>query len=194
MFLVRTNCGKLHGANKGITAPCHSRAPRSSVPSTLTRELNSHSCVMSRASGVAHGACNTGTATTVDTDPTYGPADSNVISSNKVSGTQIFDAIDLCSSSNSARTNTVYGSAESGIHVDDSCGSGNNNTVTGNTINEACAGVLLGTGTGNVTSPNTFFNVTNTTLAGDVCTPTPQRGAKRSATKPRPSPFTPNRK
>ena len=123
------------------------------------------------SSGITISANSVGSAQfgiTVDTDPTYGPADSNVISSNKVSGTQIFDAIDLCSSSNSARTNTVYGSAESGIHVDDSCGSGNNNTVTGNTINEACAGVLLGTGTGNVTSPNTFFNVTNTTLAGDV--------------------------
>ena len=149
------------------------------------------------SSGITISANSVGSAQfgiTVDTDPTYGPADSNVISYNKVSGTQIFDAIDLCSSSNSARTNTDYGSADSGIHVDDSCGSGNNNTVTGNTINEACAGVLLGTGTGNVTSPNTFFNVTNTTLAGDVCTPTPQRGAKRSATKPRPSPFTPNRK
>jgi hypothetical protein len=149
------------------------------------------------SSGITITTNNVGSAQfaiTVDTDPTYGPADSNIITSNKVSGTQIFDAIDLCSSSNTARTNTIYGSAQSGIHVDDSCGSGNNNTVTGNTINEACAGVLLGTGTGNVTSPNTFFNVTNTTLAGDTCPATPERGAKRSAAKPHPSPFTPNRK
>jgi hypothetical protein len=149
------------------------------------------------SSGITITTNNVGSAQfgiTVDTDPTYGPADSNIITSNKVSGTQIFDAIDLCSSSNTARTNTIYGSAQSGIHVDDSCGSGNNNTVTGNTINEACAGVLLGTGTGTVASPNSFLNVTQTTLSGDVCAPTPERGAKRSAAKPRPSPFTPNRK
>ena len=56
------------------------------------------------SSGITISANSVGSAQfgiTVDTDPTYGPADSNVISSNKVSGTQIFDAIDLCSSSNS---------------------------------------------------------------------------------------------
>ena len=44
------------------------------------------------------------------------------------------------------------------------------NTVIHNTINEACAGILAGTGTsGNTTTPNTFFNVTNIILSGDVC-------------------------
>jgi len=46
---------------------------------------------------------------------------------------------------------------------------GINNTVTGNTINEACAGILLGTAHPIPPPPNTFMNVTNTTLAGDVC-------------------------
>ena len=76
------------------------------------------------------------------TDPTYGPADNTTITSNRVSGTQIFDAIDVCSNSNTVSKNLIYGSAESGVHVDDSCGSGNSNTVQNNTINEACAGIL----------------------------------------------------
>jgi hypothetical protein len=125
-----------------------------------------------------------------------GPADHTTIMSNKVSGTQLFDAIDVCSNSNTVRSNTIYGSAESGVHVDDSCGSGNNNTVTNNTVNEACAGILLGTGTGTTSSPNTFFNVTNTTLAGDVCTSAAYAKAEgtRAEHALRPSPFKSNRK
>jgi hypothetical protein len=104
-------------------------------------------------------------------DPTYGTANDAVIKLNHVGGTQLFDAIDLCSDGNTAEFNTLYGSAESGIHVNDGCppSTGSNNTVTRNTINEACAGILLGTGTGNITSPDNFMNVTYTTLSGDVC-------------------------
>src|ERR1035438_10669280 len=81
-------------------------------------------------------------------------------------GPQTFDAIDLCSSNNLAKSNTIYGSAQSAIHADDECpgpstASGNNNTVQSNTINEACAGILQGTGTGNVFTSNTFANVTD---------------------------------
>src|ERR1039458_7073781 len=65
----------------------------------------------------------------------------------------------------------IFGSAESAIHLDDSCGTGNNNTVIQNTITEACAGVLLGTGTGNIVRTNNVYNsVNHTTLAGDTCT------------------------
>jgi hypothetical protein len=67
----------------------------------------------------------------------------------------------------------VFSSGQAGIHLDSSCGSrGNNNTVGKNTVNEACAGILLGSGTGN-TFPiaNVVANVANTSLAGDVCTP-----------------------
>jgi hypothetical protein len=131
-----------------------------------------------------------------DDDPTYGPADGTQVTGNRIAGTQIFDAIDLCSNSNLAHSNIVYGSAESAIHFDDSCGSGNNNNATNNTINEACAGILLGAGTGNTQTANGFANVTNTTLAGDVCTPTPgtrSEGAKQQA-RLRPSPYKPGRK
>jgi hypothetical protein len=105
-----------------------------------------------------------------------GVADGATVTGNKVVGTQIFDAIDLCSNGNTAKTNSLYGNTESGVHVDDTCSnstlaitSGNNNTVTGNTINEACAGVLTGTGSGNTVSPNTTYNVTNVTFGGDAC-------------------------
>jgi parallel beta-helix repeat protein len=129
-------------------------------------------------------------------------ANGTVIKSNHIGGTQLYDAIDLCSDGNTAQTNSIYGSAESGIHLDDSCSpsTGSNNTVTGNTVNEACAGILLGTGTNPNTSPNTFMNVTNTTLAGDVCTPTlaPTAGAEMSGSLAkhlslRPSPYKLNR-
>jgi hypothetical protein len=127
------------------------------------------------------------------TDPNDGPADSNVITGNRVAGTQLFDAIDLCSNSNTAHTNTIYGSTESGIHIDDSCGSGNDNIVSGNTIDEACAGILLGTGLNNTSAPNTFANVTSTTLAGDVCPVGPEAnsaaGGSKKAQRLRPAPY-----
>jgi hypothetical protein len=131
------------------------------------------------------------------TDPTYGTADGTIIKSNHIGGTQNFDAIDLCSDNNTAEFNTIYGSAQSGIHVDDEClpSTGSGNTVTSNTINEACAGILLGSGASNTTAPNTFSNVTNTTLAGDVCSPADgvtanTHGAsseKRSSLRPSPT-------
>jgi hypothetical protein len=131
------------------------------------------------------------------TDPTYGTANNTTIRSNHVGGTQIYDAIDLCSDNNVAQSNFIYGSAQSGIHLDDECppSQGNNNTVTGNTINEACAGILLGTGTGNTTTPNTFLNDTNTTLSGDTCTPldSPAKSSGKHVAF-RPSPFTSIRK
>jgi hypothetical protein len=130
------------------------------------------------------------------TDPNYGTADSGTISSNHIAGTQLYDAIDLCSSNNTVKSNTIYNSGQSGIHIDDSCGTGNGNAVSSNLINEACAGILLGTGTGNTTTPNTYFNVVNTTMSGDTCTsPTygPVHGAQKAA-KLRPSPYIPHRK
>ena len=102
------------------------------------------------------------------------PADHNAVSNNHVSDTHLGDGIDLCSNHNNVSGNIVFSSGQAGIHLDSSCGStGNNNIVSKNTVNEACAGILLGSGTGN-TFPiaNIVANVANTTLAGDVCTPT----------------------
>jgi hypothetical protein len=127
------------------------------------------------------------------TDPNFGgPANGTIIKSNHIGGTQTFDAIDLCSDGNTAQLNVIYGSSQDGIHMDDSCSpsTGSNNNATGNTINEACAGILLGSGTGNTISPNSFLNVTHTTLAGDVCTPALAPTKHLSL---RPSPLKPNR-
>jgi len=102
------------------------------------------------------------------------PADTNVVTNNRVSDTHLGDGIGLCSNNNMVSGNIVFSSGQAGIHLDSSCGStGNNNTVSKNTVNEACAGILLGSGSGN-TFPiaNIVANVANTTLAGDVCTPT----------------------
>jgi hypothetical protein len=148
------------------------------------------------------GSTNFGIATV--SDPTYpsaqdptGSADHTNIHDNQILGTQVYDAIDACSNSNTINNNTVFSSSESAIHLDGECGpTGKNNVVTNNTINEACAGILQG-GTPNtigtaanplsgllggllggllpgLPAPNTFYNVTNTVLAGDVCPVAPK--------------------
>jgi hypothetical protein len=148
------------------------------------------------------GSSQFGIAVVTDNTFGYGTADGATVTTNKVAGTQLFDAIDACSNSNTVESNTIYGSTESGIHLDSTCSVGSNktggsNTVTKNTINEGCAGVLLGSGTGNSVTSNTFYNVTNTTQAGDVCSGGPvANGAglvpgRRSL---RPSPYRPSHK
>jgi len=138
------------------------------------------------------GSTNFGIATV--SDPTFpspqdpnGSGDHTYIHDNTVVGTQVYDGLDLCSNSNTATNNTVFGSTESGIHLDSSCGgTGKNNTVTFNTINEACAGILEG-GTPNtlgggslfglipLPGANTFYNDATTVLAGsDVCPAAPK--------------------
>src|ERR1700722_5884429 len=141
-------------------------------------------------------------AVVAETDPTAGAADNTFINANHIGGTQNFDAIDICSNNDTVESNVVFGSAQSAIHVDDECPgpestpSGNNSVVRTNTINEACAGILLGSGTGNTIGPNnTFFNVVNTTLAGDSCPAVAPDSAKKAGGSVekhqslRPSPF-----
>jgi len=125
--------------------------------------------------GIAIETDGAGFCGTVSSPISCGPSDNAVVTGNKVFGTQIFDAIDACSNGNTIMTNTLQGNTESGVHFDSSCTngtlgtvSGNNNTATGNTINEACAGIL-DSGTGNHSAPNTFFNVGSMTLMGNVC-------------------------
>jgi parallel beta-helix repeat protein len=114
---------------------------------------------------------NTQFGITIASDPVLGVADSATIRNNDIFGTILFDGIDLCSNKNVATGNNVVDSAESGIHLDDTCGTtGNQNTVSGNTLNEACAGLLRGSATsGNVVILNTAFNVVNQILSGDTC-------------------------
>jgi len=101
-------------------------------------------------------------------------ADNNTITGNNISATHADDGMDLCSNGNTVKANVVYASDGAGIHLDSTCTedgapTGNGNTVSGNTVNEACAGVLLGSGTGNRLSANSTFNVIDTTFAGDAC-------------------------
>jgi hypothetical protein len=107
-------------------------------------------------------------------DPT-GVADHSIIKSNRVLNTEIFDAIDACSNSNTIESNVIANATESGIHLDSGCGAtGTNNIVETNFVNESCAGILVGA-TPNTISGNNLFNVVNTQLAGNACpaTPTP---------------------
>jgi parallel beta-helix repeat protein len=84
------------------------------------------------------------------------------VTGNKVFGTSTYDGIDVCTNNNTVTGNTIFNSAESGVHLDASCsGTGNNNIATGNTILEsACAGILADAGTnGNNTTPDTYYTV-----------------------------------
>lgn len=91
-----------------------------------------------------------------------GSGDGVSVTGNKIFGTAAYDAIDVCTNGNTIKANTIFDSAEAGVHLDASCGgTGNNNVVTGNTILEsACAGILTDSGvTGNTTTPNMFYTV-----------------------------------
>jgi hypothetical protein len=126
---------------------------------------------------------------------TYGTADYNVITSNKVTaspaaGPYLIDGIDLCSNNNTATSNIVFNSSGAGIHIDSQCTestgpSGNNTSVSTNTINDACAGVLSGNGTGNPQSGNITYNVVQVTLPGDSC-PLGLAGQRKGRLKPLP--------
>jgi parallel beta-helix repeat protein len=109
-------------------------------------------------SGNILGNSNYAISLFTDAPGTYG--DGVNASANKIFGTSTFDGIDVCTNSNVITGNTIFNSAESGIHLDASCGgTGTGNNVIGNTILEsACAGILTDPGTGNV-GANTFYTV-----------------------------------
>jgi len=131
----------------------------------------------------------------VSSGDSAGTADYNDVTSNKITGTQaagpfLDDGIDLCSNNNTATSNTVFNSSGSGIHIDSTCtestgSTGNNTTVTRNTINEACAGVLTGSGSGSSQSANISYNVVQVAQAGDSC-PTGLFAAARARLRPIP--------
>ena len=112
---------------------------------------------------------NTQTAIVTVTDGSL-TANGNQITNNLVTNTHVGDGIDVCSNSNTIFGNTVFSSDDAGIHLDSTCGStGSTNIVGRNTVNEACAAILEG-GPSNSIFLNSYANVANTVLAGDVCT------------------------
>lgn len=110
-------------------------------------------------SGNTLGNSNVAISLFTSTPGTYG--DGVSVSGNKIFGTSTFDGIDVCTNGNAITNNTIFNSAESGIHLDASCGgTGIGNGVTGNTILEsACAGILADSGTGTVGAGNVYFTV-----------------------------------
>jgi parallel beta-helix repeat protein len=99
-------------------------------------------------------------------------ADDGTVSQNTVLGSGI-DGIYVCSNNNLVQANRISASLESGVNLASLSGtcSGNNNTISNNSINEACAGILVDPGvTGNVTTPNLIFNATTLQLIGTNCT------------------------
>jgi hypothetical protein len=117
--------------------------------------------------------------------------DGVTVNANKIFGTSSFDAIDVCTNGNVITNNVIYNTAQSGVHLDASCSgsTGNNNSVTGNTVLEsACAGYLFDSGTfGNGTPTGTFFTVPfpmTTSTAGCTIPTAPARA--RTAHKVQP--------
>jgi hypothetical protein len=125
-------------------------------------------------------------------DPVYGNADSNTVSSSII--TSAIDGVSACSNTNVVKSNQINSSTEAGVKVSTSCtegpgggSSGNGNSITNNTVNGGCAGILEGTGTGNVFSPNPVVNVYQSVVAGSTCTPPP--GMPPATTAGSPVPF-----
>ena len=119
---------------------------------------------------------------------TGGLGDGVTVTGNKIFGTSSFDAIDACNNNNTITGNTIFNTAQSGVHLDASCGgTGNNNTVSGNTVLEsACAGYLIDVATsGNGTPAGTFYTVpfTITSTTGSCTIPA---GPARKAHKVQP--------
>ena len=136
---------------------------------------------------------NTQFAVAVVSDPTYGNADNNTVNANTIAATT-FDGVDVCSNNNIVKNNQIFSSTEAGIKVDNRCtegpgggSSGNGNTITNNTINGGCAGILEGTGSGNIFSNNPIINVFTSLVPGNSCTPPP--GMTTAGTAGRPVPF-----
>jgi len=70
--------------------------------------------------------------------------------------------------------NTLGGSDESGVHIDSACGAAANNSVSENTFNAACAGILVGTGARVEHDRNQFLlrhAQYSSYLTADTCTP-----------------------
>jgi hypothetical protein len=111
------------------------------------------------------------------------------VTGNKIFGNSFGDAIDVCTNLNVITGNTIFNTAESGVHLDSSCagGTGNNNSVTTNTVvGSACAGYLVdATTSGNGSPAGTFFAVP-AKIAASCPAPPGAKARARIVAKPRP--------
>jgi hypothetical protein len=110
----------------------------------------------------SNSVANTQFGIAIVTD-TAGLGDNAAVTLNKVSGTRIFDGIDVCTNGNTVQSNTVTNSSESAIHLDASCGGeGNSTNIASNTLNDACVGVLVDAGITAPATPGKFYAVGTT--------------------------------
>lgn len=144
----------------------------------------SHAVVIS-GNTVGHG----GTGISVSSDDFFNSdANNGKITSNYVfdssGGTDLTDpnplnqfenaGILVCSNNNLVQGNEINGSTVAAVLVDtcfNTTFGSTGNTIKGNQINEACAGVWLRP-TGNIVNSNQFTNVVHVLQSGDSCSPT----------------------
>jgi hypothetical protein len=115
-------------------------------------------------------------------------ADKTSIKSNRISGTHLYDGIEICNNSSTVQSNVIFSSDESGIHIDsnsdDGCnGAGNGIVVSSNTINTACT-AILGNLSNNTIGTNTYYNVGSLNNPGNTCenaNPAVVRGSQAKA-------------
>lgn len=93
--------------------------------------------------------------------------------SNTITGNRVFDSqgdgIQVCGSGNTVQGNTINASGGAGVTLLQGC-SAQNNLVSGNTVNGACAGVQVGTdASGNTIGTNNLFNVASDLVNGNSC-------------------------
>jgi hypothetical protein len=104
----------------------------------------------------------------LETD-TASQGDGVTVSTNKIFGGTTLDGIDVCTNGNTIKTNTIADTTQSGLHLDESCGgTGNTNTISGNTFVEGyCAGILADPSTTDTIGAETYtavpFTVTSST-------------------------------
>lgn len=112
-----------------------------------------------------------------------GDADNATITSNTVSNTYLYDAIDICGAGNATISgNTLDASDEAAIHLDSTCAApSTGNSGSNNKVDDACAAVLEGSGSGGSVGTTSNLNVANLVLSGsDVC-PVSNNGARHPA-------------
>ncbi|HVI09062.1 MAG TPA: hypothetical protein VND65_12300 [Candidatus Binatia bacterium] len=156
----------------------------SGTPVTINSNTisNTQGAIVTYTDGVESADYNNLTSNKITTVPA-------IVSS--VAGTVPLDGIDLCSNNNTATSNTVFNASGAGVHLDSSCfepggASTGVGTATNNTVNEACAGVILGN-SGGTSSGTGSYNVVETTATGNSC-PAGSPNSPKAMGKARPQP------
>jgi parallel beta-helix repeat protein len=121
-----------------------------------------------------------------------GDTDNATVSNNSITATHLYDGIVLCADLSTASGNKINVADESGINLA-VCGDPNpTDTVTSNTINGACAGILVENPPVAIptTTSDIFYNVSTQVLltSSDSCTPPLIRKQGKTASHPAASP------